>query len=165
MDLDINKTCCFTGHKPEKIKEDINIIKANLAKEIRKAIDLGYDTFITGMADGVDIWAAEIVLEIKEQNDNIKLICAVAYNGTEKERTLEKQEKFHDILGRSDGIEYMNRKFATWVFFARDEWMVDRASYVIAVFNGTSGGTEHTLKYAEKKERTIVYVNMNEIES
>lgn len=165
MDLDINKTCCFTGHRPEKIDEDINVIKANLEKEIRKAIDLGYDTFISGMAEGVDIWAAEIVLRIKEQNDNIKLICAVAYNGTEKKRTPEEQEKFHDILNRSDGAEFMNRKYATWVFFARDEWMIDRASYVIAVYNGTGGGTEHTLKYAVEKERKIVYVNLKEIES
>ncbi|MCR5803192.1 MAG: DUF1273 domain-containing protein [Clostridia bacterium] len=165
MELDINKTCCFTGHKPEKIKEDIDVIKANLRKEIMKAIDLGYDTFISGMADGVDVWAAETVLDIKKEKDDIKLICAVAYNGTEKNRTPEKQEKFHDILRRADGTEYMNRKYAPWVFFARDEWMIDRASYVIAVFNGTRGGTEHTLKYAAEKERKIVYVNMKEIES
>ena len=66
MELDINKTCCFTGHRPEKINGDINVIKANLETEIRKAIDLGYDTFISGMADGVDVWAAEIVLDIKK---------------------------------------------------------------------------------------------------
>ena len=164
MELDINKTYCFTGHRTEKIKEDIEVIKANLGTEIRKAIELGYDTFITGMAEGVDTWAAEIVLGIKEQNSNIKLICAIPFRGVEKNRTPEMQEKFHEILQKADGSEYMTEKKTRWMFMARDEWMVDRSSYIIAVFNGSGGGTEHTLQYAAKCGKHVVYVNLKEIE-
>lgn len=37
-----------------------------LDAEIRKAIDDGFVTFISGMARGVDIWAAEIVLRLRD---------------------------------------------------------------------------------------------------
>ena len=55
--------CCFTGHRPHKIGMDEETVKALLRKEIKQAIEDRFVTFISGMAHGVDLWAAEIVLE------------------------------------------------------------------------------------------------------
>ena len=55
--------CCFTGHRPEKLSLSETEVKPLLEKAIDTAIQNGYTTFITGMAPGVDIWAAEIVLK------------------------------------------------------------------------------------------------------
>lgn len=63
--------CCFTGHRPEKLSLSENEVKPLLEKAIDNAIADGYVTFITGMAKGTDIWAAEIVLEKKRQNDTL----------------------------------------------------------------------------------------------
>ena len=71
--------CCFTGHRPNKLNYSESEIKLLLEKAIDSAISNGYVTFITGMAEGVDIWAAEIVLEKKKQNDALHLICAVPH--------------------------------------------------------------------------------------
>lgn len=75
---------CFTGHRPEKLTRSERLIKRDLEKEIKRAINDGFTTFITGMARGTDIWAAEIVLELKEKGKDIKLICASPYHGFEK---------------------------------------------------------------------------------
>ena len=56
--------CCFTGHRPEKLDFPESEVNAKLQKEIRLAIADGINVFITGMAPGVDIWAAEIVLDL-----------------------------------------------------------------------------------------------------
>ena len=80
--------CCFTGHRPQKINLSEEEIKILLEKAIDNAIANGYVTFITGMASGSDIWAAEIVLERKKSNNNLHLICAVPYYGFEKNRTI-----------------------------------------------------------------------------
>mgnify|MGYP004502058763 CR=1 FL=1 len=78
MQNDINlHCCCFTGHRPEKLKYSEEEIKPLLADAIDCAIADGYTTFITGMAPGTDIWAAELVLEKKKQNGELCLICAV----------------------------------------------------------------------------------------
>lgn len=55
------RRCCFTGHRPEKLTADPEAIKASLAAEIDAAIVDGITVFITGMARGVDMWAAELV--------------------------------------------------------------------------------------------------------
>ena len=58
--------CCFTGHRPEKLQAPEGVVTAALEKEIRQAIADGFNVFITGMARGVDIWAAEIVLRLQD---------------------------------------------------------------------------------------------------
>lgn len=47
---------CFTGHRPEKLNKSEAEIVASLEREIRAAITDGFQTFISGMARGVDIW-------------------------------------------------------------------------------------------------------------
>lgn len=59
--------CCFTGHRPEKLKQPESEIRIALGKEIRTAVNEGFTVFISGMARGVDIRAAEIVLQLRDE--------------------------------------------------------------------------------------------------
>ena len=75
---------CFTGHRPEKLtRHECQVIK-DLEAAIKKAIADGHNVFISGMAPGVDIWAAEIVLHLRDEGADIKLICAIPFEGFEK---------------------------------------------------------------------------------
>ena len=56
---------CFTGHRPEKLTRNEKAIKKELETKIIQAIADGLHVFITGMARGVDIWAAQIVLSLR----------------------------------------------------------------------------------------------------
>ena len=93
--------CCFTGHRPDKMILGEKEIKPMLEKAIDEAIEDGYVTFITGMAMGVDIWAAEIVLERKKKNDNLHLICALPHPGFETRRSLSEKMKFNKIIKKA----------------------------------------------------------------
>lgn len=61
---------CFTGHRPEKLTRHEKSIKKDLEKEIRQAVADGLNVFITGMARGVDIWAAQIVLMLRDEGSD-----------------------------------------------------------------------------------------------
>ena len=67
-------TCCFTGHRPEKLQVPEEMVIEKLDAAIQDAIRSGYRIFISGMAKGVDIWAAELVLRYRETNPQIQLI-------------------------------------------------------------------------------------------
>ena len=71
--------CCFTGHRPEKLKIPEEQLCVRLGLEIDRAIEDGFTTFISGMAKGVDICAAELVLKRRVSDDRLKLICALPY--------------------------------------------------------------------------------------
>ena len=58
-------------------------IIVELRKEILKAIDDGYGVFLTGMSRGVDLWAADIVIELRRYNKELKLMCVIPFEGME----------------------------------------------------------------------------------
>lgn len=158
-ELDPKTTCCFTGHRPEKLRSGEAEIRTLLREAILDSIEEGYDTFISGMAPGVDLWAAQEVLAVKLSGRDIRLICAVPFPGAEKNRDPAHQSLFRKILEASDAVRYVCQKYKPWCFTARDKWMVEHASMVIAVFNGTRGGTESTIKYAIEQGRQLVLID------
>ena len=62
-----SQCCCFTGHRPEKLTQTEEEVKSWLTDKVREAIRDGYTTFFSGMARGVDLWAAECILSVKKK--------------------------------------------------------------------------------------------------
>jgi len=151
-------TCCFTGHRPDKLSQNENEVKKLLNKAIDDAINDGYITFITGMAMGVDIWAAEIILDRMSKNSDIHLICALPHPNFEKRRSEIEIEKYNKILSFANDVVEVNNHYYTGCYQVRNEWMVDRSSLVLAVFNGKKSGTKNTIDYANKKTVKVVNV-------
>lgn len=149
---------CFTGHRPEKISRCKKDIKADLEKEIRQAIADGLDVFITGMARGVDIWAAQIVLRLRDEGMDIKLMCACPYDGFDRGWSSEWQKQYTDILESADFVKYVCPGYTRSCFQIRNEWMVNHATRVIAVFNGEKGGTKNTIDYAHRVGIPVTYI-------
>lgn len=93
--MDNDKTCAITGHRPNrfpwKYKENNTGCK-RLKKRIHDQIITLYDKevrrFWVGGAMGVDQWAGEIVLRIKEQPgyQDIELLMALPYSGHDADR-------------------------------------------------------------------------------
>ncbi len=122
---------CFTGHRPEKLTCPEWLIKRDLKKEIRQAVANGLVVFITGMARGVDIWAAEIVIELRDSGQPLKLICACPYDGFEKSWSSEWQERYKAVLAKSDHTVYVCKYYNRDCFQIRNEWMVNHSARVI----------------------------------
>ncbi len=148
--------CCFTGHRPNKLDYSEGEIKPLLETAVDNAISDGYVTFITGMAEGVDIWAAEIVLEKKKDNKDLHLICAVPHPGFEKRRSQYETERYKNIIKNADYVTTISDNYYRACYQKRNIWMVDRSSRVISVYNGKSGGTQNTINYAIKRGIEII---------
>ena len=151
--------CCFTGHRPEKLHTSQQEIITQLEQEIYSAINSGFTTFISGMARGVDIWAAEIVLELRRQGHHIKLICASPFRGFEKNWPENWKNKYLEVLQAADLVKFISPQYYKACFQVRNKWMVDHSALVIAVFNGEPSGTLNTLRYAQSKSRIIRLIN------
>ena len=75
MSSDKGRTCAFTGHRPQNLPFRFNenddrciALKQKLRDCIVQLIEQeGVRHFISGMAIGVDMYAAEIVLELKAE--------------------------------------------------------------------------------------------------
>ena len=149
---------CFTGHRPEKLMRFEWLIKRDLEKQIRQAIADGLDVFITGMARGVDIWAAEIVLKLRRKGAPIKLICACPYEGFEGRWESSWQNRYQEILNEADLVRYICPDYSTDCFQIRNEWMVNHSARVIAVFNNKPSGTMNTIEYAIRQNVPVEFI-------
>jgi uncharacterized phage-like protein YoqJ len=149
----------FTGHRPDELGgyADNNPLKLAIQAAINaKLIALKPITCITGMALGVDQWAAEVCMEL-----GIPFIAAVPFVGQEVIWPKASQEHFHAILKKAAKIHvvckggYTPEKMQT-----RNEWMVDHSTDLIAVYNGCgTGGTHNCVEYAKKVDRRIHLIN------
>ena len=155
----IDHVCTFTGHRPERLALPEAEVIRWLTEQIVQAVNDGYTDFITGMQRGVDIWAAEVVLKLRKECKPLRLIAACAFRGMENQWEMGWQERYRTILTAADEVHYIGARPGRQAFFARNHWMADRASRLIAVYTGAPGGTKETIDYAKTKHLRIVMLS------
>lgn len=164
------KTACFTGHRPEKFTEDIipawamPKFKKKLNLYIMIAVSQGYDTFLTGMQRGVDIWAAKEVILLKSVNPSIRLICISPYADEVYSRSGPDRADYEEVKAGADGYIALAQKYSDGCYKERNYFMVDHSSLVISVFSGQQrSGTAQTLRYARQQGLKISNIDPSSI--
>jgi uncharacterized phage-like protein YoqJ len=137
----------ITGHRPEKI-HNWQFVEHQLYLAYK---DQGVTTVIQGMAAGVDLTAAKIAYR-----NNIPFWCARPWAGHKPRNadviSYEKALKFAEkVIDVNDSETYPG----AWVYDVRNKWMVAHGEMLIAVWDGTSGGTANCVKDGVKKGMPI----------
>ena len=143
--------CAFTGHRPEKVVGSEGKIIVELRKEILKAIDDGYRVFLTGMSRGVDLWAADIVIELRRYNKDLKLMCVIPFEGMEDRWPVDWKKHYNLVRKQADYVQVLSDRYSPDVYQKRNQWLVNHSSRLIAVFNGDPSGTSNTILYAQEQ--------------
>lgn len=155
---------CVTGHRPTKLYGyDISNEKYTQLKNNFKKILIEYncDEAITGMALGADTVFALAVLELKNEGYNIKLHCAIPCKGqTSTWVDSNDIKRYYDIIAKADIVKFVSEKsYKPYLMQKRNEYMVDNSDLVIAVWDGSSGGTKNCVDYAQSNNKTILRIN------
>ena len=141
------KKCAFTGHRPQSLPFGFNeaddrciALKQKLRDEIIRQIEEnGVTHFITGMAIGVDMFAAEIVLGLKWSE--------------------ALRDRYFDIASKCDKETLLQQRYTPDCMHKRNRYMVDQADYIIAVWNGKPSGTGKTVQYAQQQGKPVRVIN------
>lgn len=150
----------FTGHRPQKTNNEwdgigkcSDYIRSEINKELSKHNDI---TIISGMALGVDMIAAEIAI-----SKSLPLIAAIPFIGQERMWQKASKDRYNGILGYSQCTKHIvcEGGYAAYKMQVRNEWMVNNCDLLIAVFDGTEGGTANCVKYAKKVNKQIVLID------
>lgn len=160
---------CFTGHRPNKLSWKYNEeldsckkFKFDIENMLIKAIKNNYCYFISGMALGIDIICAEIVLKLKNIYKNVKLECAIPCFNQTKFWNEKDKIRYENIIKKCDKITYVSScNYYIGCNQKRNVYMVDNSNAVIAVWNGYSSGTKNTIDYAKQKNLKIKIIDIN----
>lgn len=152
----------FTGHRPDKLPNKETGYKLpnptyiHVCQEIERVLlEVKPDKAISGMALGVDSWAANICRKL-----NIPYIAAVPFEGQEKAWPESSQKTYRSLLGKaSEKVIVCEGAYAAYKMQARNQWMVDHCDILIAIWDGTLGGTANCVNYAKSKGKKIIFIN------
>ncbi|RWF33787.1 MAG: DUF1273 family protein [Mesorhizobium sp.] len=140
-----------TGHRPPKLGgygDEVRTALSNLAvayltKEQPK-------TAISGMALGWDEAVATAAVEL-----GIPYIAAVPFEGHDSRWPPESRRRLAWLLSKASEIHVVSDIPGNRAMQQRNEWMVDRAHKMCALWDGSWGGTFNCLQYAKKVRRPV----------
>lgn len=164
---DIKTTACFTGHRPKSLpclryknSPDYLRLRHQLKRLTAGLIEKKNVThFITGAALGVDMLAAEIVLELKREYSDITIEAAVPCRSQADRWSERDREQYNSLLSACDKVTLLSEEYTPECMMNRNRYMVDNSAYVLAVWNGLPSGTGKTVKYAAACGREVFYVD------
>jgi len=168
MSNSVEKTVCFTGHRPQTLKflwnEECEMCK-NLKMQIKNTITELIEKenaihFISGMALGVDMICAEIVLELKKTYPQITLECAIPCETQAAKWTEKYRDRYFNTIIASDKETLLQTHYTADCMMKRNKYMVDKSDIVVAVWNGSKGGTANTVNYAKQSGKTIKQITV-----
>ena len=161
----IHKTVAFTGYRLQKMPFGFNEdcdqckdFKRRLFNSIEMLIIEGYTHFISGGALGMDMFAAEAVLELRKRYPNITLEIAIPFDGQTNKWEQEYKNRAEIIRQEADVVTWVSHQYTSGCMFVRNRYMVDNSSILMAAFDGQPGGTAMTVDYARRQSKQITII-------
>lgn len=160
------KTCAFTGHRPQKLPFGFNeaderctALKKLLRTKIIEYIETEHVThFISGMALGTDMYAAEIVLGLKAAYPGITLTCALPCESQAEKWPEPLRDRYYAVLSKCDREVLLQTRYTPDCMEKRNRYMVNHADLLIAVWDGRPSGTGKTVRYAQQQGKSVLVV-------
>lgn len=143
----------FIGHSKIKNHDMIKTAVFEILREIDPYNDL---TFYCGGYGDFDVLCASAVRELKSVRTNVISVFVTPYIGRSydsKLRSVRNSNLYDEIIYPE--IERVPYKYA---ITARNKYIVDASDLIISYVVNPWGGAYSTLKYAERKQKKILYL-------
>ena len=147
IDLQFNKntSVALSGHR--ELSKDFS--KTKLKTELINAIENGYKTFYNGLAQGFDLIAMQILVDLKKEY-NINIVCCIPHKDQAKNFSIFDKKLYNNLIEFADKKVIISQEYFKGCMFERNRYMVDNSTYLITYLNKNKGGTFYTYKYALK---------------
>ena len=153
------RTCAFTGHRPEKLPwgyyegdERCQALKERMWKAAQDIYDMGYRHFLCGMAQGCDLYFAETILALRCLAVGVTLEAVIPHAGQADRWSADSRERYERILGMCDKRTTLAQRYTSGCMQRRNRYMVDHSAAILAVCCKGRSGSMQTYHYAEKQQ-------------
>lgn len=171
------KSCTITGHRPTRFKwkykeNDTRCkrLKRRIQEQLVLLYEQGVRRFYVGGALGVDQWAGEILLRLKEQPEygDIELVVALPFEGHDAEWDTRSRSRLKFLVDHSTETVTVGTTAepAAICYKKRNYYMVDHADCLLAVYDNDRSirsGTGMTVNYAKSKGLPITLIHPDTI--
>jgi uncharacterized phage-like protein YoqJ len=144
-----------TGHRPDKLGgySDTVFDQLTLVAEAWLIINKT-EKVISGMALGWDQALAQAAI-----NQEVPFIAAIPFEGQERLWPKNSIAKYEELLAKAcERVIVSPGPYAVYKMYRRNVWMVDHADHILALWDGSGGGTANCIAYALKQNKQITNV-------
>jgi uncharacterized phage-like protein YoqJ len=152
----------ITGHRPDKLGGYHDL--SNLSAPIKFHMQCFFSEknplrIVSGMALGTDQWAVEMALDLE-----IKVLALIPCTNHDLMWPLHAQNKYRELLSRvekSGGqVEYVSSgPYDPRCMHRRNVEIVERSTEMLAIWNGSKGGTSDCVRLARNACLPITVLN------
>lgn len=145
-----------TGHRPDKLGGYSDDVFKKLVCIAEKSLkELKATKVISGMALGWDQALAQAAINLE-----IPFISAIPFKNQDVVWTDKSRKYYKELLLKADVIINVsnNDNYKLSYMQKRNEFMVNNCDIILAMFDGTDGGTKNCINYAELKNKMIINV-------
>ena len=165
--MERERTCCFTGHRAEKLPwrnndRDMGCLrlKTAIADVLSGLYAAGYRHFICGMATGADIYFGEAVVALRDEHPDVTLEAAIPHAGQEERWPAYWKQRYFRLAEECDKLTVLHQSYTPDCMMDRNRYMVDASRVLVAVYNGAPGGTRNTMLYAMRQGLEIIELSV-----
>ncbi|MCM3781473.1 DUF1273 domain-containing protein [Neobacillus mesonae] len=141
------KNLLVTGYRAHELgifnqnHPGIPFIKQALRAKLIPLIEEGVEWIITPGQYGVDLWACEVAVELKQQYPELKLSIISAFINPEEKWSDDKKTYYEEIMRNVDyyGVVSKQPYAGPWQFTARDELLFRKTDHILLVYDEENG--------------------------
>lgn len=150
----ITACAAFTGHRSYRHEAD-----EALRRTVAALRSEGVCRFLSGMAVGFDLAAAEAVLACRASDPAIRLIAAIPFRGQERRFPPDERRRFERIVAEADETYCLSESYHPACYHVRNDFLVARAATLVTWYDGTAGGTRYTVERARSCGRRLIHLH------
>lgn len=151
-------TAAFTGHRWYDSSRKHSVRK-KIEECVREAYRNGITNFISGMAIGFDLLAAEVVLSLRHECPAITLTAVLPFREQASRFNELNKCRYYKCLSQADDIVILCNDYTAKCYLERDRFMVEHSSLLIACYDGRNrGGTFWTVNFAARTGKNVINI-------
>ena len=165
------KSCAIIRHTPTRssggYKENMTggkRLKKRLRDQFMALYGQGVRRFYVGGCLGVDQWAGEILLRLKEKPEfpEIELVVVAPFPDHDKKWDEKNQGRLHFLISHSAEHLVIGQDDRQGSYAARNQYMLNHADVLLAVYDNNRkihNGVGQAVVSAEKKELPVIFIH------
>jgi uncharacterized phage-like protein YoqJ len=141
-----------TGHRPHKLGGyDLKVFERLVALAEQALLKYQPATVISGMALGWDQALAQAATNL-----GIPWLAAIPCRGQESKWHGDSKHYYHELLTHATWKVCLSVRYTSGCMQRRNEFMVNKADMILALWDGSPGGTANCIKVAETAGKTVI---------
>ncbi|WP_428908891.1 DUF1273 domain-containing protein [Niallia sp. Krafla_26] len=172
------KIAAISGYKPYELgifKQDhpaVTYIKKAIKEQLLALLEDGLQWVIISGQLGTELWAAEVVYELREQEyDYLQLAVITPFLEQENSWSEQNKEWYESILLEADFIDSVSRKpyEKPWQFRLKNQFFVQKSDVLILFYDAEKEGSpkylyDTAIRYQEQQDYEIRLIQFDDLQ-